>query len=238
MRITSMQFSRSTLILLLLAPVIGAAAPKANPADMAVPMPTAPPAPPARVEPALPGTATPAPSQSGAASGVSGESAEPEGNPVRTRKLPDDAAERGSRRDSSEQTASARPQSANGVRWVCGGIGLDESARMKQDAKNYALMLSFSARDGSYLADVKVRVVDARGRPVLETSCDGPILLLDPPGAGTYRITARSGGTTLTRSATISAGQHGKSIAMVWTDRPSRSTGDGGVSADPSESAR
>jgi len=92
---------------------------------------------------------------------------------------------------------------------------------MKQEARNYAMMLTFAARDGSYLADVKVRMVDNRGQPVLDTTCDSPILLIDPGRAGRYRITAQTAGATLTRTAAFTSGERGKSVVMVWPTRPS-----------------
>jgi hypothetical protein len=234
MRTRPNHFGRSTLVALMLAPVLGSAAPRMNPADMAVPLPTAPQAPPAHVEPALPGPGMPLPAPSSTSSGGLPQTGESGGDAVEVRKLPNDVGQHGMQQDAARQATGATPHSENGVRWMCGGIGLDESSRMKQDARNYAMMLSFSARDGSYLADVKVRVVDSHGKPVLDTTCDGPILLLNPPGAGTYRITAQSGGTTVTRTAAIASGQHGKSIAMVWPDRPARSDVDVVEPAAPS----
>jgi hypothetical protein len=225
MRNTRVNFRDVTLMALLLTtvgPGVSTAAPRTNPADMAVPMPAAPQAPPAHVEPesTAPGMRLPVPSNP--SSGGLPEAGESGNNTVQIRKLRDDA-DQDSRANAPGQTAVATPHFENGVRWLCGGVGQEESTRMKREARNYALMLSFSARDGSYLANVEVRVVDKRDRPVLEATCDGPILLLDPAGAGAYRITARSSGTTLTRTATIAAGQHGKSVAMVWPDRPSSS---------------
>jgi hypothetical protein len=222
MRITPIKFCGATLATLLLAPCPGGAAPQMNAADMSIPMPMAPEAPPAHIESELPGIGMPEPAASGSSSGGLPEIGGSGNDAIQIRKLPGAADQPGIRADAPTQSQRPTEHSENGVRWVCGGIGQEESSRLKQEAKNYAMMLTFSALDGSYLADVKVRIVDSRNRPLLETTCDGPILLIDPPGTGTYRITASSDGATLKRTVAIISGQHGKSVAMVWRDRPSK----------------
>ncbi len=107
----------------------------------------------------------------------------------------------------------------NGVSYVCGGIGKDEVAYMKQQAANYDMMLTFAARNGDYLADVDVEVKDARGNPVLQTRCDAPMMLIDLPQGGTYRVHAETGGYSLNRTAHVTAGrskQRVARVAMVW----------------------
>lgn len=122
------------------------------------------------------------------------------------------------------------PQSAlqarteNGVTYLCGGIGQEEAEQMKQRAQGYAqgygLMLTFAARNGSYLANVQVEIDDAEGKPVLKTTCDAPMMLLDLPQAGNYRVRAEAGGYTVTRTISKSgrampSGQ-ARNIVMTW----------------------
>jgi hypothetical protein len=109
------------------------------------------------------------------------------------------------------------PKTENGVTYLCGGVGLDESASMKQQAGNYDLMLTFAARDGSYLADANVDIADARGRPVLQTTCGAPILLVDLPKGGTYRIRSEIAGYTQTKTVNVQNKKgSAKSLVMVW----------------------
>lgn len=109
------------------------------------------------------------------------------------------------------------PKSENGITYLCGGIGLDESESMKREARNYDLMLTFAARDGSYLADANVDIADARGNSVLKTTCGAPILLVDLPKSGTYRIRSEVAGHTQTKTVNVPTKKgYAKSMVMVW----------------------
>lgn len=104
----------------------------------------------------------------------------------------------------------------NGVTYLCGGIGQDEASEMKEAARDYDLMLTFAARDGSYLADVNVDIADARDNSLLKTTCNAPIMLVDLGRSGTYRIRAETGGNTVSRSVRVQPREPGKSVVMVW----------------------
>jgi hypothetical protein len=108
------------------------------------------------------------------------------------------------------------PISQNGITFLCGGIGLDETDRMKREARNYDLVLTFAARNGSYLADINVDIEDARGQSLLTTTCEGPMMLVDLPKNGNYRIRAETGGHALTRTVQVRNTQPGKAVNMIW----------------------
>lgn len=112
-----------------------------------------------------------------------------------------------------------QPKVQNGVAYLCGGIGSDEAASMKQAASQYDLMLTFAASSGAYLADVNVDIADARGQAVLQTTCDGPIMLVSLHKNGTYRIRADAGGHVMTRTARVQSGKKVASVAMAWPVR-------------------
>ena len=119
-----------------------------------------------------------------------------------------------------------QPKTENGVTYLCGGVGLDEAQMIKSEARNYDLMLTFAARDGSYLADVNVEIADARGTPVLTTKCDAPILLVDLPKSGNYRIRSETEGRAVSRTAYVQNKKgHSKSLAVVWPQTAVTSTG-------------
>lgn len=216
--------------------VLGASAQTRNSVDMAIPVPTASDAPPARVTPDLPESSLPSsgdtatPSAGGNQAPTQfGNDAIPNAIPVEVRELPDTSESL--RGPPAPSTSALAPRTENGVTWLCGGVGLDEANQMKQEARKHALMLTFAARDGSYLADVNLSLADNRGQRLLQTMCTAPIMLLDPGKPGTYRITAETGGATITRSVTVSPGQHGKSVVLVW---PSASGADQGDLSGPS----
>ncbi|HEX2530842.1 MAG TPA: hypothetical protein VHK70_05170 [Burkholderiaceae bacterium] len=109
------------------------------------------------------------------------------------------------------------PISEGGFTYMCGGVGSDEAADMKQEARNYDMMLTFAARNGDYLADVNVDIRDAQGKSLLKTTCDAPIMLVDFPESGTYRIHAETGGYSLDRTAQVRAkGRSHVAMVMSW----------------------
>lgn len=114
--------------------------------------------------------------------------------------------------------ALAAPQAgaaANPAQYQCGGIGIDESTRMKAEAGQHDMMLTFATDTGAYLADVGVTIADSQGAAVLTARCSGPIMLVDLPGAGRYQVTARYGGVA--KVQTVSVGQRkGAGGTFVW----------------------
>lgn len=103
----------------------------------------------------------------------------------------------------------------NAVTYFCGGVGSDEAAKMKQAARDYNLMLTFASRSGNYLSDVNVDIADAHGHSLLTTTCDGPIMLVDVPKGGRYRIRGEVAGRTVTGMAVVRPGAKGMPLHLV-----------------------
>lgn len=111
------------------------------------------------------------------------------------------------------QTAGLAPPM---LRLECGGVGLEESQRMRAEGRMHALMILFLAVDGSYLAGIDVRVDDPLGDQRVQASC-GPIGLVDVPAAGRYRITATHGGDTREEWLELTPGG-GASLTLRWME--------------------
>jgi hypothetical protein len=137
----------------------------------------------------------------------------------------------------SPASVRLKPATQGDVTYLCGGVGDEEIAFMKSAARGYDLMLTFAAQDGAYLADVNVDIRDAKGKSVLQTKCDSPMLLVEVPVSGTYRIRAETGGYRLDRIAKVKAtGRKGASLAgvtMVWPQQVAEVPGEGGASGAP-----
>lgn len=116
----------------------------------------------------------------------------------------------------ASRKADMQPQTENGVTYVCGGVGLDESTAMKQDAKNYDLMSTFAAQDGSYVADVKVEILDKGGKALVDTTCDGPMMLVKMPHAGSYRMRATINGHAQTKTTAVKSSHGASHLVFVW----------------------
>jgi hypothetical protein len=103
----------------------------------------------------------------------------------------------------------------NGIAYVSGGIGHDESVAMKAEAKSYPLSLIFSAgKDNAYLADVKITIKDKSGKEVLNAVSDGPIMLVKVP-AGRYDIAAERNGKALHRTVQVNH-KGDKQVNLHW----------------------
>lgn len=103
------------------------------------------------------------------------------------------------------------PQRSGASTYVCGGVGAGEQEAIKAQARGYDVMLTFATVHGAYLAGVDVEVKDAKGTVLLSARCDAPMMLVDLPGRGPWRVTARFEGQN--RQATVGAGRH---ATLMW----------------------
>lgn len=104
---------------------------------------------------------------------------------------------------------------AGGAAYECGGVGQTEQERMKAQAASHHALLTFADRGGAYVADVDVRVLDSRGGEVLRAQCDGPLMLLDLPAPGKYRVIATVDGVQREQALTI--GKGAARAVFVWS---------------------
>jgi hypothetical protein len=100
--------------------------------------------------------------------------------------------------------ALAQTGGAAKVDYLSGGVGVGEREVLAARGKEFNLKVVTAAeRSGAYLADVRMKVVDARdAKVVLETTMDGPWFLAQLP-AGKYVLEATYEGKTLTKTVAI-----------------------------------
>ncbi|HPE03088.1 MAG TPA: hypothetical protein P5537_01860 [Thauera sp.] len=79
------------------------------------------------------------------------------------------------------------------LRLDCGGIGLEESERMRAEVGMHALTVFFSTTGGGWVTDVETQVDEPLSGQRVEASC-GPIGQVDVPTPGRYRISASYAG--------------------------------------------
>ena len=91
---------------------------------------------------------------------------------------------------------------SSGVTYVTGGTGTEAVDRLRAMEKDFNLKLVFALKNGEYLADVDVSVVDAANHVVLNTLSEGPLLLAKLP-AGNYQVSATYGRTTERRTVAV-----------------------------------
>ena len=89
--------------------------------------------------------------------------------------------------------AATVERTPEGVAYVEGGIGLDESQAMETESRGFSLRLRTAARgSGAYLADVDLTIRDAQGHEVFHRQLGAPWLLIDLP-PGRYEIVGVNG---------------------------------------------
>jgi hypothetical protein len=94
-----------------------------------------------------------------------------------------------------------QPVTINGVETVCTGVG---SAKDNPAWNGYPVKLTFSNQAGENEAQEHVTISQG-GRPVMDTDCDAPWLLIKAP-AGHYRVDASLPGTGRMARADFSTG--------------------------------
>jgi len=110
-------------------------------------------------------------------------------------------------------------QYVNGIEYVSGGIGQEESSAFRQAKAQYPLALTFAtASEGSaaspFASNVQVVIRNEQDATVLNTNSDGPYLLarLEP---GSYKIFATYEGETQSRDVSI-RGNGTLDIKFTW----------------------
>lgn len=106
--------------------------------------------------------------------------------------------------------------SYQGIPYVSGGIGFDERQEMRAMRSGYTLSLLFAARDGSYCADIEVKIASANGEQVFAAGADGPWFLVNLP-AGRYSVTVTpaGGAHAQQKDVTIKSGGHSE-LNFFW----------------------
>ena len=103
------------------------------------------------------------------------------------------------------------------IRYITGGIGLDEAAAFKQAAGRYGMELQFVQKASpmdEFLSDVQVIVRTRSGTVVLDTTSQGPYLLANMP-AGRYNIEVNHKGMIKRHAVDMRAGKHERAV-FVW----------------------
>jgi hypothetical protein len=109
-------------------------------------------------------------------------------------------------------------QTADGVRYLTGGIGVEAQERLNERAGDFNLKLVFALNEGNYIADVGVILRDGQGRTVIEEVADGPFFMARLP-AGRYTVEATYEGKTVTRR--VQVGNESTRVAHLrWPSNP------------------
>ncbi|MGV8863825.1 MAG: carboxypeptidase regulatory-like domain-containing protein [Pseudomonas sp.] len=110
------------------------------------------------------------------------------------------------------------PQEQNGITYLSGGVGQDESQAIQQ-VKGYNLHITFSiGPENKYLSGVDVVIQTEKGRSLLSVSQVGPILYVKLP-ADKYLIIASQNGHEK-RGTVVLEGTSTGTVNLHWSDEP------------------
>lgn len=97
------------------------------------------------------------------------------------------------------------PQTDQGVRYVSGGIGIEERGWLAAHGHEFNIHATFAvAQGGSFVADVGVVIKDAQGKTLLTTTANGPKFMAELK-PGRYTLVATHDGQSLSRQFTVGA---------------------------------
>lgn len=107
------------------------------------------------------------------------------------------------------------PQRQGEVEFVSGGIGADENQALDSVQSGYNLHMLFALKgSGEYASDIRVKILDAEGKTILDTVSAGPRLFvkLSP---GRYKIVADNNGNSVEETVSVPA-KHWKLASFYW----------------------
>jgi|UniRef100_UPI0040474C73 hypothetical protein len=106
---------------------------------------------------------------------------------------------------------------SQGIEYISGGIGSEESDAMLALGKKWPLVLEFSQDHPQrplWVADVTVKILDQKKKVVFEALSEGPIMLLKI-SSGKYDAEYSFEGKVLKRSLAIEEGKFQKQ-SVIW----------------------
>jgi hypothetical protein len=114
------------------------------------------------------------------------------------------------------------PESQNyqGIQYITGGIGSEESDAMLQLGQRWPLTLEFAQDHPQrplWVADVDVKITDNKRKVIFSALSEGPIMLIQLP-AGSYEIEAKFEDRILKKKLKIEENQPVK-LPIVWPIR-------------------
>lgn len=108
-----------------------------------------------------------------------------------------------------------KPQTQNDVTFVSGGIGESERNAIQAVKGDYNLTMLFALKgSGEFIADINVRISDAKGNALVETVTDGPYLFVKLM-PGDYTVSAEKNGHVMQQKAVVND-RHATSLSFYW----------------------
>ena len=108
----------------------------------------------------------------------------------------------------------------NNIKYITGGVGMDERTAMEGMSDHYNLKLIFASNKGAFLSNVKVMIQDANHRRIIDKESNGPWFFVDLP-KGQYHVTVSHDGKKETQKLALEKASD--TVVFNWKINGSRS---------------
>lgn len=108
-------------------------------------------------------------------------------------------------------------QYSQGISYISGGVGEEESQAILAEAKQWPLLLELSQLEnghGIWIFGAKIKILNSRRQVMFDAQADGPYILINL-NVGQYQIEASYQGVTQKRAVSIQASAPQK-LAIFW----------------------
>lgn len=108
-------------------------------------------------------------------------------------------------------------QYSQGISYISGGVGEEESQAILAEAKQWPLLLELSQLEngrGVWIFGANVKIQNTSGKVIFDAQADGPYLLINLP-VGEYSIEASYQGVILKRGVSVKSNSPQK-ISIFW----------------------
>jgi hypothetical protein len=108
-------------------------------------------------------------------------------------------------------------QSSQGISYITGGVGAEESSAILAEAKQWPLLLELSQLEngrGVWIFGSQIKILSTKNTVIFDAKADGPYMLVNLI-AGDYVIKASYQGVEQKRAISLKAGPSQK-ISLFW----------------------
>ena len=108
-------------------------------------------------------------------------------------------------------------QYSQGISYISGGVGEEESQAILSEAKQWPLLLELSQLEngrGVWIFGAKIKILNSQNQVIFDAQADGPYILINL-NAGQYQVEASYQGVVLKRSINIQ-GSTPQKLAIFW----------------------
>ena len=108
-------------------------------------------------------------------------------------------------------------QRSEGIAYISGGVGEEETNAILSEAKQWPLLLELSQIEngrGVWIFGAQIKIIDSQKKAIFDVQADGPYMLINLE-SGDYQIQASYQGVGQKRSISVKSGTPQK-IVIFW----------------------